>query len=312
MRAIDNHFAQATTSCQPPQRLSARQHSCLPGTVSGTSLLRLANDRGHQVCHHLQAQHNNAVHASLAFHWSSSVRWDVHSPSRSWKTLLRVIQSTAAKIPSRHHSSCRHQGGQNYHGRNAYENLLVGVPSPSLSTLTSPKPFFHFLVTRTILPQTRYGRHTRAQLLTGNSTAACQRPCAIDFMRPLRQHKPPHISIPPYRHFLLMYSLVYDEVHPLRLHLVLSSCDVAVLAHPTLDFHYEVRNLLILHNFWRPSRFSHPMWSSTFITHLIRSAVGAFEATSRLPLFQRPATKNLARREEIAQGPDQKNTKANQ
>ena len=161
MCVVDNHFAQATTSCQPPQRLSARQHSHLL-TSDGVwiSLLRLANDKGHQVCRHLQAQHNNAVHASLVFYWSASVRWDVRSPSRTWNTLLGVIQSTAPKIPSRHHSlNVAMQRGQNYHGRNAYENILVGVPSPSLSTLTSPKPFFHFLVTRTILPQTRCRRH---------------------------------------------------------------------------------------------------------------------------------------------------------
>ena len=68
MCAADKRFAQATTSCQPPQRLSARQHSCLL-TSDGvwTSLLGLANNKSPQVCRHLQAQHNNAVHASLVF-----------------------------------------------------------------------------------------------------------------------------------------------------------------------------------------------------------------------------------------------------
>ena len=76
MCAADNRFAQATKSCQPPQRLSARQHSCLL-TSDGvwTSLLGLANNKSPQVCRHLQAQHNNAVHASLVFYWSASVRW---------------------------------------------------------------------------------------------------------------------------------------------------------------------------------------------------------------------------------------------
>ena len=157
------------------------------------------------------------------------------------------------------------------------------IPSPSLSTATSPQPFFQSLVTRIIPPQTRCRRHLEHNFRAVTSLRHVNGLVAQPTSRAAGTSL--YISVAPFRISCVLCSLVFTIRSILCAYIWFSAPVVSLYwrTQPSIST-YEITKVLILHNFLRPSRFSHSMWPSPSIIHLIQPAVDAFEATSRLPV----------------------------